>query len=103
MKPIKLDVEDGSLDVTIGDVTLSVDLYKVNNDLYEIGRAHLNRPVNDYQAAVAGYIASLGFPAVPHKTADDFVVAVTERVADLKKATAGGPTPGSPASTGRPS
>jgi hypothetical protein len=98
--PTTFSIDDtGFIDVTINGQCVHLDLWQVNNNLYEIGRAHQDKPAAEYFAAVCDHLETLGFPRVSHWAADQFVSHITEAVNALKKGVEGASTPDSPAST----
>jgi hypothetical protein len=92
---IDLD-DDGFIPVKINGVEKRLDLYLVNNRLYELGRQKAGKPDHEYIAGVVELLAELGFPDCSHRLADRFVVGVNETLASLKNVSGGGPKPGSP-------
>jgi hypothetical protein len=94
--------DDGFVKVKIGDAENAVDLYYANNRLVEIDdeRREKGQPDTAFLAGVVKLLDELGFPGCSHRAASRFVDAVNARVDALKKADAGEPMPGSPASTG---
>jgi hypothetical protein len=89
----------GFLDVTINGVLQRLDLYYVNNRLYELGRQFSNKPAPEYHTAVVQLLVELGFPDCSHHLADRFVRGIVEKVKQLGNAGSGTPTLGLPAST----
>src|SRR5436190_1128226 len=89
----------GFLDVTINSVMQRLDLYYVNNRLYELGRQFSNKPAPEYHAAIVQLLVELGFPECSHHLADRFVRGIAERVKQLGNGGSGTPTLGLPGST----
>ncbi len=106
MDPIEL-ADDGFVNVTLkgdgSEITQPVDLYEANNVLAELHKRFQGKPLAEYHAAIAEWLAKKGFPPVSHRVADKFATSIFDRVARLKNADAGEPTPGLPGSTASPS
>ncbi len=79
MKPLQFDAEYGFFDLTIGEVTLKMDLWKLNNELAIITNGtHKDSPLAERTDAVCDYIAKLGFPRPSHAIAVKIMDAVSE-------------------------
>lgn len=101
--PAALEIDDdGWADVTIGGVSVAVDLYAAYNRLVAFDAEARERYPDERHAAarqvayaekVCGLLAGLGFGAVSTRAADKFDAAVTGAVAALGKAEAPAPTP----------
>ena len=97
--------DDGYEKLTLRDSTGKVvwdkdlDLWEIHNTFVDIQNKYKGRPAQEFHAAVVEHLAKMGFPPVSHRFADQLIVRVRQRVAELKNAPAGEPVPGSPAST----
>ncbi len=93
--------DDGWADVTIGDVSQRIDLYRTYNTLLAIDKAVRDSHPDDkdlasrqvaYLDKVCEHLAGLGFEGVSHRAADAFDDALMKAVEELGKVPAGGPT-----------
>lgn len=98
-EPIDLGQDIGYVTVLLDGVEVRLDLFSVNNRLYELVQEHRGKSSGEFYAAAIDYIRSLGFPEVSHHAADRFMRAIWERMKQVKKADAGESRPESPAST----
>lgn len=111
MKPIEI-TEDGYAEVALADanggkVTLQVDVYRAFNRLCEVDRFMSDQPMSKRHQAIVDFLKELGFPECSHRVADQFGVAIAERVKELAEegkkkemcAASLSPTPASCAST----
>jgi len=108
MEPLKLD-DDGMITVEIGEATAQLDLWEVNDKLYDITHAANLTGTNGEMAPGASdqmfekildLMESKGLPRGSHRLANKFLDAIFAAVKELKKKDLGGSTPGSPDSTG---
>lgn len=83
---IKIE-DDGFIEVQLGDVSKTLDLYEVNNHIVD-----LYRPVEGEEPGessptirVIDYLVSLGFPKVSQRSATLFINSIFNTVDDLKK------------------
>ena len=91
-----LDIEDAAGLVA----TKELDLWQVNNRLYQMQLEFEGKPLTDFHAAVVQYLTELGFPTCSQMLADEFVGAIRQAVAEAKKkAGSASPSAASPAST----
>lgn len=92
--------EDGYIEVAIavGDqrVAQRLDLYAVNNHLFELGRTFQGKSVSEYTTAVVEYLTTLGYPACSHRTAQNFEKEIVRIVEDFRKKDAASEKPVAP-------
>lgn len=104
--PIDVGEDDGFIDVTIGTVRQTLDLYSLNNALFEAQERAENG--TERGKAFVAVLKSHGFPDVSTRYAFRFADAVFERMAALTEeskkkegaAESASSTPSSPDSTG---
>lgn len=83
-----IDLEDdGFIDLRIGNVSRTLDLYKVNNDLVDMARSVEGGEPEDvpFIEKVINYIENLGFFRVSQRVATLFITKIYATVDDLKK------------------
>jgi hypothetical protein len=94
--------DDGWAEVTIGESSQRIDLYRTYNAFLAIDKAVREQFPDDKDVAsraiayldqVCEHLAKLGFSAVSHRAADAFDDALMKAVDELGKVPAGGPTP----------
>lgn len=90
--------DDGYVLIEIGDVEVRLDVFQVNNRLWEIGKKAQDKPLNDYHVAVVDFMVSLGLPSCSHRLASKFIDTIADQVEALKKKAS--PSPELPGSTG---
>lgn len=87
--------DDGFIDVTIGETTVNVDLYEVNNRIQTIQQESADGEATSESLnnKIAAYVMSLGFPRVSHRAAVKFNNAIIDMINTLKKKDAWGTSP----------
>jgi hypothetical protein len=80
---IDLGDDDGFANVTIQDVTLTLDVFQVNDRIADYHRASKDKPNDAYGAGLIGLIESLGYPRCSARLAQRFVEAISARVKEL--------------------
>mgnify|MGYP001595295017 CR=1 FL=1 len=89
--------EDGFVDVEFGGATVTLDLFDVNNRLFELEQQNKGKPQSEFNAAIVDLMAGLGLPRCSHRVAVRFHDSIAEEMLSLKKKQS--PMPDSPAST----
>ena len=97
MEPIRLD-DDGMITVEIGDAVAQLDLWLMNDKLYELTHAEGKSSEQIFEG-ILDLMESNGLPRGSHRLADKFSKLIFQTVIDLKKNDMAESTPGSPAST----
>lgn len=84
--PASIELEDlGFVTIAIGGVSQRLDLFAVNNKLWDLAKAHEGKSATDYHSAVVEFLKTLGFPECSHYLADKFIRAIWSAVDDIKK------------------
>jgi hypothetical protein len=82
---IDLGEDDGFRNITIGNTTLSIDVFDANNKIVALYAAFKDKPDDAYGAELAKVIASLGYPPVSQRMGQLFVEAIWKCMDEIKK------------------
>ena len=94
---IDLGEDDGYVVVKAAGAEVTLDLWEVNDRLYDYYGKNKDRPDADYNAGLVVLMTTLGLPKVSYRMAAKFADAIREAVAEKKGKPSA--TAGSPAST----
>lgn len=106
MSGIDLGDEDGFIAVRFGDVEVQLDLYEVNNEIYELQKRHESQ-TTAFAQGVVDLLKAKGLPQVSHRVADRFAGEVFRLIDEMRAAVKKkdecsasiSPTPSSPVGT----
>jgi hypothetical protein len=84
LQPITL-ADDGFVDVAIDGVTVKLDLFAINNEIYDTAEKLKTADPNVRNLAIADLIKAKGFPTVSTKLACDLAEAIRLRIEGIKK------------------
>lgn len=82
-EPIDLGDDDGTVSITLGGVTLEVDLWQVSAKIAGFHKANKDKSDEEYNGGLARLVEALGFGPVSHRMGQRFVEAVNARVKQL--------------------
>jgi len=77
--------DDGFMLIEIDGQSTRVDVFAVNNQLFELAKKFQDKPLVGYHEAILDFMVSLGFPRGSHRLASKFELAITGQVELLKK------------------
>jgi hypothetical protein len=80
---IDLGDDDGFINLTIGDVTVTLDVWEINDKLYALHQSAKDKGDDAYGDALLGFIQGLGYPPCSRRIAQRFVEAIGARVKEL--------------------